>query len=850
MFQKMKRVLSLVLALAMMVSAGAILTACGDENVDETTTGGSSADETTTAETTTGAEVNPYAPEELTKDPNGEYTYNVYTSTFPTLWNVHDYETNTDSIITDYTSAGFYTFDYNETYDGYALVEDMAIGEPVDVTSQYVGEEWGIAEGDTAKAWKVTIRQDIKWQDGTPITAQNFVNSIELLLNPEANNYRADSVYNGSFQLVNAQNYFYGGKTVTLAADSIHSVYSEDLDAGLVFSLAAPSAERNCEVSMRTSMGFPASYDAVACANYLIGNHGADMPAFTAETAAAMEGKTLAEIKADATLKAAWEALIGWWQTEPNEELDFFVAEKTYEEYSFDKVGVKAVSDYEIVYILVTPLEGFYLKYNMSPWLVHEDLYKSCIKMEDGVYYNTYGTSPETTMSYGPYMLETFQNDKQFTLVKNPYYFGYNDAENANRYWTTKIVYDYVQESTTALELFEQGKLDSKGLNAEEMQIYSKSEHTYYQAGDSTFFIALNPDLDALTAEQAKKENTNKTILTIKEFRMALSFALDRSAFCLATSPTNGPAFGVYSSIIVSDPENGTAYRTTEQAKDALVNFWGLADEIGEGKLYADKDEAIESITGYNLDLGKEYFNKAYDAAIAQGLMDEDDVVEICIGIPNAKSTTYNNGYDFLVNNYTEAVKGTKLEGKLTFTKDDTIGNDFADALKSNQVNMIFFVGWTGSALDPYGLMEAYTSTDYQYDPAWNTTTENLTIAIDGVEYTATVWAWTEAMGGKKITITAADGTTKEFSAGSSDNIPEIRLDILAALEGAVLQTYDMIPLADDASASLKGMQIRYYVEEYIYGVGRGGVKYMQYNYTDAEWDAFVAAQGGKLNYK
>ena len=29
-----------------------------------------------------------------------------------------------------------------------------------------------------------------------------------------------------------------------------------------------------------------------------------------------------------------------------------------------------------------------------------------------------------------------------------------------------------------------------------------------------------------------------------------------------------------------------------------------------------------------------------------------------------------------------------------------------------------------------------------------------------------------------------------------------------------------------------------------------GGMKYMTYNYTDAEWDAFVAEQGGVLNYK
>ena len=59
-----------------------------------------------------------------------------------------------------------------------------------------------------------------------------------------------------------------------------------------------------------------------------------------------MEGKTLAEIKADETLKAAWDALIGWWQTEPNEELDFFLTENSYPEVSWDEVGFQALSDY------------------------------------------------------------------------------------------------------------------------------------------------------------------------------------------------------------------------------------------------------------------------------------------------------------------------------------------------------------------------------------------------------------------------------------------------------------------------------------------------------------------------
>lgn len=843
MFQKMKRVLSLVLALALMVSAGAILTACGDENVDETTPG-----ETTTESTTTGSTLPDFITE-FTKQEGAEYTYNTYLSVFPTVWNIHDYETATDGELADYLMAGFYTFDYNETYDGYALVPDMAIGDPVDVTADYVGEAWGIAEGETAKAWKVTIRNDIKWQDGTPITAQNFVNSIELLLNPVAGNYRADSVYSGSFKLVNAKNYFYQGKSVDEENGATEAYTLADLVKGEDGVYTTKNGEpiyfsATKAIDWCNGNSLKAYVDAYAEAYFNMANWEAVLAAHDADGKMAVTDENI-ELLASVISTEAWG--------ETKEDIvNYMFYTSTFGEVSMDQVGVKAVSDYEVVYILEAPLKGFDLKYNMSAWLVHEDLYKACTTITDGVYYNTYGTSAETTMSFGPYMLQSFQNDKQFVLVKNPYYFGYNDEANANRYWTTKIVYDYVAEPATAMELFLQGKLDGKGLDKTQMEEYSKSEHTYYTKGASTYFIALNPDLDALTAEQAKKENINKTILTIPEFRMALSFSLDRAPFCLATSPTNSPAFGVFSDLIISNPEEGTAYRTTEQAKDVLVNFWGLSDEVGEGKLYATKDDAIESITGYNLDMGKEYFNKAYDAAIAQGLMDEDDVIEICIGLPSASATFYLNGYDFLVNNYTEAVKGTKLEGKLTFTKDDTIGNGFADALKSNQVNLLFGVGWNGSTLDPYGLMEAYTSSGYQYDPSWDTTTASLTITIDGVEYTASVWDWTQAISGTEVTLVAADGTEKTFSAGSADEdvSPETRLDILGALEGAVLQTYDMIPIMDAGSAALKGMQIKYYTEDYIYGIGRGGIKYYQYNYTDAEWDAFVAAQGGTLNYK
>jgi hypothetical protein len=251
--------------------------------------------------------------------------------------------------------------------------------------------------------------------------------------------------------------------------------------------------------------------------------------------------------------------------------------------------------------------------------------------------------------------------------------------------------------------------------------------------------------------------------------------------------------------------------------------------------------------------MARDYFNQAYDIAIETGLMDEDDIIQITIGLPSASSTTYNRGYEFLVNNYTEAVVGTKLEGKLTFTRDDTIGNAFGDALRNNQVDMLFLVGWSGSAFDPYNLMEAYLSPNYQYDAAVDYSTTMVTVELSSGAMTTDAVSWYEIINGTTCTVKNAAGEDVEIVLPYSydETIASDRLLVLAELENTLLQNYDFIPTTNDASMGLKGMKINYYVEEEVYPMSYGtDLKYITYNYTDAEWDAFVADQGGVLNYK
>ena len=47
----------------------------------------------------------------------------------------------------------------------------------------------------------------------------------------------------------------------------------------------------------------------------------------------------------------------------------------------------------------------------------------------------------------------------------------------------------------------------------------------------------------------------------------------------------------------------------------------------------------------------------------------------------------------------------------------------------------------------------------------------------------------------------------------------------------------------------LLSQQMFYVTDEYNAMLGYGGLAYTKYNYTDAEWTAYVAEQGGELKY-
>ena len=119
-----------------------------------------------------------------------------------------------------------------------------------------------------------------------------------------------------------------------------------------------------------------------------------------------------------------------------------------------------------------------------------------------------------------------------------------------------------------------------------------------------------------------------------------------------------------------------------------------------------------------------------------------------------------------------------------------------------------------------------------------------MTLELNGESITMNLRQWSEALLGTTIT---KDG--KDYNFGEAFADVDTRLTILASLEGQILQTYNYIPMLEDASMCLLTQQAYYVVDDFSPLMSRGGVQYLKYNYSESEWAAYVTEQGGELKY-
>ena len=390
-------------------------------------------------------------------------------------------------------------------------------------------------------------------------------------------------------------------------------------------------------------------------------------------------------------------------------------------------------------------------------------------------------------------------------------------------------------EEAAAKQAFLQGKLSDWSTPAAEVPTYAASDRLYKVDETYTMSFFFNSGIDALKNMDANEGNKNSVVLSNINFRKGFSYAIDRAKYVTATEGYK-PAFALLNNLYYYDFYNdpNSMYRGTDQAKEAICNLYGV--KWGEGTPYATLDDAVNSITGYNLEEAKKLLKTACDELVAAGLYKAGDAIEIKIGWAKGALTDADNKQATLMNEFINAAAEGSGFGTITFTPIGNIEDRYGDVPAGKYA--IGYGAWGGAALYPFRNFQVYMDPDntpINEAGCWDPKTEELTLTVNGEEVTMTWQAWSNCMIG-----------TGKYANADFDT----KLDITSMLETKYLQKYYRIPLAGTTICSMLSYQLDYYTQEYNFAYGFGGSRLMKFNYDDAEWAAFVAEQGGTLSYE
>lgn len=829
---KQKKLLMLIAMVLVVVLCASVLTACkkdkgnDDKNVTKPGTGW--------------------------EDPK-MYTMREYTSQMPSQWCTILSSDNVNNEMESYFTSAFYEFNYKFDANGKIVpgaytVEYSAATKLEDVTKKYAGQYGLAADAEKGQAFAMTLRNDLTWDDGTPIKAADFVYSMSQQLSPKYLFATASNYYSGNYVIHNAQNYVKQGQKGWFDNGNMNLAYS-DLALGADGKYTLKGNE--CTIALKKPLVWlrgdtldfcvtdtPQYFDTEAYASLLaLANENGDV-AVTAESLALLT--TVITAKAD------------WGETKENTVCYMYVNYE-YPAMDFSEVGYfVGDNEYELVMVIdgtLNPLDAegnltYEAGYYFSGWpLVKKDLWERCEDQSKTPYANSYCTTLEKSASWGPYKLTNYQDQKTYTVSRNDKWFGYGLPQYANQYQTDAIVTEKIEEWDTAWLAFQKGNLDGIGMDVKIAADYRTSKRAYFTPETYTF------DLNIQSNATSKTDKRNNLLLNYADFRKAISLSLDRDDYCAKNNPSSQAALGLLNSMYYNDVENGKVYRDSIQAKEAILNAYGAtknADgswKVGE-TTYTDIEDALDATTGYNLTLARQLVENAVAQAKKDGKYSDGDEIILTYGIETQTANTdrVKNWFQAAFDNMT---KGTSIEGKVKIEYFMFSSATWSKQFEDGEYDLCFSA-WGNAPFNPaYLLCETQISEDNRYAKKWDPKTVSVTVKAtpdadhkDGI-YTYNLEQWRLILQGK-------DGCPVNFK-----NFPmEDQLTALGAVETAILKEYYSIPVYSRYAASLMGYKVDYVSYEYNTFMGYGGIRYMTFNYDDTAWAEFVASNNNILNYK
>ena len=725
--------------------------------------------------------------------------------------------------------------------------------------------------------WSITLRDDLAFEDGTPITASTFDYSWRMLLDPKLLNDRASNLYaNTDLPLVGAEAYFkqnspdkdeygfimytvagvqyaranaYFGKTVgnwdiyhvenkylnLIGPDGIKA-YVEYWGgtSGLNGWVLETQADEYFMIGSDDKLYAPTAGWTL---NGVVVPHekpaGVTNKAYAGAYPAYMDAAGNRAVTDDKGIPVNGvqtydQAVLVEWS-----QVGFKVVDSQGNELSEGQAGFDSSLTFEIT-----------LSAGKTQWdvmgalssgivgVVHEASFEA--GMNVGRTQTTYGTIDNPLVSYGPYNLVYWGSGVQYVYEINPDHYAAED------YRIRRILYNVIEDQSLAVEEFKAGRLDVVGAGGQYYNEFKYNKNLRLSPTSTFFRFAFN--IDTRPGETAPNP-----ILKYSEFRTAFYYAIDRVEFSSEVRAPSLPTQSFLGPLYLSTEYSGLSYRSSLPGLAVLEEF-------------------SPTTVGFDPVKAKTLFDQAYAKAVAAGeIQDGDKVaveytfynVETNVQVANwVKSTVeaiFNAGsatpkFELKLDAVTDAELDTAWE---TFDFDMTFGgwrgltfdapSMLGQVYNSNDVNMLEKGFNTADAVVEVSLPNTKVAlaswiagfetkyAEYIADQIAGTPVPSPT-QIDSYEKWKAVYALFE---GDVLTTTydkLFKYAYKEFYnvndinyAGKTDDFDAIT----AALEGVLMEQMIAIPLMTTVATTVYNVRVVIESDSYHAWMGWGGFKYM-----------------------
>ena len=276
----------------------------------------------------------------------------------------------------------------------------------------------------------------------------------------------------------------------------------------------------------------------------------------------------------------------------------------------FSQVGIKALDDYTVQYTLNKPESFWNSKTTMGVLApVNEEFLNS--KGDDFAK----GTDSSSILYNGPFLLKSIVAKSSVEFAKNPNYW---DKDNVH-IDKVKLSFWDGQDTNKPTEAFKDGRFTMARLfptsaSYTETEKAFKDNIVYTQQDSTTYLVGTNIDRQSYkyTSKTTDEEKTStKKALLNKDFRQALAFGFDRTAYASQVNGASGATKLLRNLFVPPTFVQADGKNFGEMVKDKLVTY---GDEWSNVNL----DDAQDGL--YNPDKAKAEFAKAKTALQAEGV--------------------------------------------------------------------------------------------------------------------------------------------------------------------------------------------------------------------------------------